>query len=507
MPLPTKHPRATARLDPERPAIIMAATGDVTTFGMLERAANRGAHRLRAAGIRSGDTIALLCGNAAEHLEAVWAADRSGVYYVCLSTHLTAPELAYILTDSGSRLLLAAQDFEAIARAAAALVPGVSVVSIRPEGDRPEIPIRDEAQGHDMLYSSGTTGRPKGIRAGPSKAGEDALDPLTAMLETRFGFGASTRYLCPAPLYHAAPLRWCLAVHRLGGTVVLLERFDAESALSAIERYRITAGQWVPTHFVRLLKLSPSVRNRYDLSSQRLAVHAAAPCPISVKQAIIDWWGPIVLEYYAGSEGNGLTAIASDEWLRKPGSVGRALIGTVHICDDSGEPRPIGEEGIVYFEGGGEFSYQNDAARTAAAANRYGWTTLGDVGRLDADVYLFLTDRRDFMIISGGVNIYPRAIEDRLIAHPAVADVAVFGIPDAEMGERVIAVVEPADGICGDDTLATALIAWARGALSGIQIPRRIDFVSALPRHANGKLYKRLLRERYLGKVDTLITS
>ncbi len=507
MPLDIKHPRATARLDPERAAIIMAATGEMTTFGMLECTANRGAHRLRAAGIRSGDTIALLCGNAAEYLEAVWAADRSGVYYVCLSTHLTAPELAYILSDSDTRLLLASQDFEAIARAAAALVPGVSVASIRPQGDWPDSPIRDEAQGHDMLYSSGTTGRPKGIRAGPSKAGVDAVDPLTAMLETRLGFGAGTRYLCPAPLYHAAPLRWCLAVHRLGGTVVLLERFDAEAALCAIERYRITAGQWVPTHFVRLLKLSPAVRSRYDLSSQRLAVHAAAPCPVTVKQAIIDWWGPIVLEYYAGSEGNGLTAITSDEWLRKRGSVGRSLIGAVHVCDDSGEPRPIGEEGIVYFEGGGDFSYQNDAARTAAAANRHGWTTLGDVGRLDADGYLFLTDRRDFMIISGGVNIYPRAIEDRLIAHPAVRDVAVFGIPDAEMGEQVIAVVELADGMHGDDTLAAALIAWARGTLSGVQIPRRIDFVAALPRHANGKLYKRLLRERYLGNPDALITG
>jgi fatty-acyl-CoA synthase len=352
-----------------------------------------------------------------------------------------------------------------------------------------------------MLYSSGTTGRPKGVRVALPEAEDVAAPTVLGMLAQRlYGLGPETVYLSPAPLYHAAPLRWSMTVQRLGGTVVMMEHFDPLAALAAIERYRADAGQWVPTHFVRMLKLDDSARNRHDLSSLRIAIHAAAPCPVAIKRAMLDWWGPILHEYYAGSEGNGLTTISSPEWLEHPGSVGRAAYGVLHVCDDDGEELPPGAEGLVYFEGGGQFAYHNDPAKTAEATNRHGWTTLGDVGRVDAEGYLYLTDRKSFMIISGGVNIYPQEVENRLVTHPRVADAAVIGAPDEEMGERVVAVVQPLDMTEATPAFAEELRCWCRAELSGVKTPRQIDFTSELPRHATGKLYKRLLRDRYWGK-------
>ena len=363
---------------------------------------------------------------------------------------------------------------------------------------QPARPIADPQPGGIMLYSSGTTGVPKGVRHPlPEEPFGENVSALVGLGKALYGFSSDMVYLSPAPLYHAAPLRWSMAVQQLGGTVVVMERFDPEAALAAIERYRVTHAQWVPTHFIRLLKLPDEVRCRYDLSSLQAVWHAAAPCPVPVKQAMIDWWGPIIGEYYAGTEGNGFCAISSAEWLRHKGSVGRNLTAQTRICGEDGEELPARSEGTVYFAGGGAFAYHNDAEKTASVANRHGWTTLGDVGWVDEEGYLYLTDRKSFMIISGGVNIYPAEIENLLVTHPEVADVAVIGAPHEEMGEEVVAVVQPRDLAAAGPALAAELMAFARANLSHVKCPRRIDFRAELPRHETGKLYKRQLVEEY----------
>jgi long-chain acyl-CoA synthetase len=371
----------------------------------------------------------------------------------------------------------------------------------------PETPIADESAGSAMLYSSGTTGRPKGVKRAGVASGGPIVAPngLSMMGQALYGWDSDSIYLSPAPLYHAAPLGWSMAVQALGGTVIVMERFDPESALAYIEKYRVTTAQWVPTHFVRMLKLPVETRAKYDLSSLKSVFHAAAPCPVPVKQAMIEWWGPIIHEYYAGTEGNGFCAINSEEWLQKKGSVGKGLMAEVKICDEAGDPVPTRAEGTVYFAGGGEFEYHNDPAKTAESRNKHGWTTLGDVGWLDEDGYLFLTDRKSFMIISGGVNIYPQEIENLIITHPKVADVAVVGAPHEEMGEEVVAVVQPVDWSEAGDALAAELNAFARANLSHVKAPRRIDFMAELPRHPTGKLYKRLIRDAYWGKSGAAI--
>jgi long-chain acyl-CoA synthetase len=371
----------------------------------------------------------------------------------------------------------------------------------------PTTPIADECAGQAMLYSSGTTGRPKGVkRAGVAAGGPiDQPNGLAMMGQALYGWNFDTIYLSPAPLYHAAPLGWSMAVHAVGGTVILMEKFDPETALALIEKHRVTTAQWVPTHFVRMLKLPEETRARYDHASLKAVFHAAAPCPAPIKQAMIDWWGPIVHEYYAGTEGNGFCVINSEEWLAKRGSVGRAIMGEVKVCDEAGDPLPPRAEGTVYFAGGGEFEYHNDPAKTAESRNKHGWTTLGDVGWLDEDGYLFLTDRKSFMIISGGVNIYPQEIENLLITHPKVADVAVVGAPHEVMGEEVVAVVQPADWAEAGEALAAEISAFARANLSHVKAPRRIEFMAELPRHPTGKLYKRLIRDAYWGKSGSVI--
>ena len=506
------HPVRHAETMPDKAAFVMAGSGEAVSYRELDARANQGAHLIRAAGLKRGDGIAVLMDNSARYLEVMWAAERTGVYCTCISSKLTAAEAEYIVRDGDCRLLIASHGVAPVASALKPLIPDVATLmvdgtiegydSFETARDlQPTTPIADPEPGGIMLYSSGTTGVPKGVRHPlPVEPFGTTLSALVPLGQALYGFSPDMVYLSPAPLYHAAPLRWSMAVQQLGGTVVVMERFDPEAALAAIERYRVTHAQWVPTHFVRLLKLPDAVRRRYDVSSLRAVWHAAAPCPIPVKRAMIDWWGPIVGEYYAGTEGNGFCAISSAEWLAHPGSVGRNLTAQTRICDEEGHELPPRSEGTVYFAGGGVFSYHNDPDKTAAAANRHGWTTLGDVGWLDEDGYLYLTDRKSFTIISGGVNIYPAEIENLLVTHPDVADVAVIGGPHEEMGEEVIAVVQPRDMGEAGPALAARLDAFARAHLSHVKVPRRIDFRAELPRHDTGKLYKRQLRDEYWAK-------
>lgn len=499
------HPSVHASQHPDKPAVIEAESGRTLTYGELDRASNRFAHVLRGHGLAPGDVIALMLDNDADYFSFAWGAQRSGMHYVCISTRLTVDEVNYILADSGARLLLlgesggalAAQlNFDGVRYSHGVALDGWADVADAMR-DVPDTPIADERAGVDMLYSSGTTGRPKGVKVPLPEEPDIAQGNVLVMVATAFGLSADSIYLTPAPLYHAAPLRWSMTVHKLGGTIVLMRHFDAEGVLAAIERYRITSGQFVPTHFVRMLKLPDAVRARYDHSTMKVAIHAAAPCPVPVKQGMIDWWGPIIWEYYAGSEGNGITMITSEQWLTHQGSVGRAISGILHICDDAGDELPARQEGLVYFEGGNPFSYHNDPAKTAESHNKHGWSTLGDIGWMDEEGFLYLTDRKSFMIISGGVNIYPQEIENHLITHPKVTDVAVIGAPHADMGEQVVAVIQPVDMAHAGPALAAELDQYAREKLSGVKIPRRIDFLAELPRHPTGKLYKRLLRDEY----------
>jgi long-chain acyl-CoA synthetase len=356
-----------------------------------------------------------------------------------------------------------------------------------------------------MLYSSGTTGRPKGIKPPLTGAPIDAPDVLTMMSQALFGFHGDCTYLSPAPLYHAAPLRLCMSIHRMGGTIVQMEKFNPEEALALIEKHKVDAGQFVPTHFVRMLKLPPEVRARYDISTMKSAVHVAAPCPVPVKEQMLFWWGPVIHEYYAGSEGNGATYVSPQDWLTHRGTVGKAVFGELHIVGEDGEEVPPRTEGTVYFGGGAPLTYHNAPEKIAENTNRHGWSTLGDVGWVDEEGFLYLTDRKSFMIISGGVNIYPQEVENLLITHPKVIDAAVVGAPDEEMGEKVVAVIQPADWAAADDDLKAELAAFCRENLSHVKSPRRFDFVQELPRHPNGKLYKRLVRDSYWGKEGSRI--
>jgi long-chain acyl-CoA synthetase len=499
------HPSIHAMGQPDKPAVIDAETGRVVTFADVDGASNRFAHLLRSHGLAAGDVIALMLDNVPEYFGIAWGAQRSGMHYVCVSTRLTADEVNYILADSGAKLLVVGESAAVLAPqisfAGARYAMGVTIdgwIALEPAmAALPLTPIADERAGVDMLYSSGTTGRPKGVKVPLPEDSAIAQGNTLVMVAMAFGLSGDSIYLTPAPLYHAAPLRWSMTVHKLGGTIVLMRHFDAEGVLQAVERYGVTSGQFVPTHFVRMLKLPAEVRAQYDHFSLKVAIHAAAPCPIPVKQAMIDWWGPIIWEYYAGSEGNGITMITSDQWLTHQGSVGKAISGILHICSEDGEEQPPRSEGLVYFEGGNPFSYHNDPAKTAESHNAQGWSTLGDIGWMDEEGFLYLTDRKSFMIISGGVNIYPQEIENHLVTHPKVIDVAVIGAPHPDMGEQVVAVIQPADMANAGDGLASELEAYCREKLSSVKIPRRIDFREELPRHPTGKLYKRLLRDEY----------
>lgn len=495
------HPRIHAAADPAKPAVIMSDGSATLTYGQLEDRADRGAHLLRARGIVRGDTVAFWLGNDPGVFEFYWAAQRCGLYITPVATALTGEEASYIVANSGAKLVVVSPEISALATLDAPA--GVEILTLdewRYQCNRqPAEPIGDERPGFHMVYSSGTTGRPKGVRLPLPEGGVTDLSILAAKARDGYGLRSEDVYLSPAPLYHTAPLVFTTNCHRLGATVVQMPRFDPEAALAAIECYKVTITQMVPTMFVRMLKLPAEVRARFDLSSLRTVIHAAAPCPVPVKHQMIEWLGPILFEYYGGSEGNGSTGITSEEWLRKPGSVGRASWGTLHICDEEGIELPAGEQGTVYFEGGWDFRYLGDEAKTRDSRNPLHptWSALGDVGYVDADGYLFLTDRKSYMIISGGVNIYPQEVENLLITHPKVADAAVIGAPDPDMGEKVVAVVQPLDMAQAGPELAEELRAYLAPQLSRLKMPKQIDFMEQLPREATGKLYKRHLRDAY----------
>jgi acyl-CoA synthetase (AMP-forming)/AMP-acid ligase II len=508
------HPSVHARSHPDKLAVIMAGSGETITYAELDRRSNRVAQLIRDRGVGIGETIAICLENHPWYFALTWGAQRSGVHYVCISSRLTAPEIAYILDDSGAKLLFGSGYLGETLDEVARLAPEVEQLRFGGEGaqsaeaalaEMPDTPIADERAGVDMLYSSGTTGRPKGVKLPlPVDPAIDQTNALMGLTMMAFGITPETVYLSPAPLYHAAPLRWSMTMHKLGGTVVVMEKFDPEHALQLIERYRVTDSQFVPTHFVRMLKLPQEVRDKYDVSSLKCAIHAAAPCPVPAKRAMIAWWGPVLYEYYAGTEGNGFTFITSQEWLERPGSVGRALTGIVRVCDENGDELPRGTEGQIFFEpteGMVPFEYHNDPAKTADAKNKHGWSSLGDVGYEDQDGYVYLTDRKSFMIISGGVNIYPQEIENLLVTHPKVADAAVIGAPDPDMGEKVVAVVQPLDWTDATPAFAEELKAYLAPQLSKVKMPKQIDFRETLPREQTGKLYKRLLRDEYWAKA------
>jgi acyl-CoA synthetase (AMP-forming)/AMP-acid ligase II len=507
------HPSHHARTHPDKIAYQMAGTGKAITYRELDELSNQGAHLFRKLGLKAGDHIALLMENRLEFMEICWAAQRSGLYYTAISRYLTQHEIAYIVADCGARVAITSPSCaDVIAGLAhdAPDAPKLYVVDQARPGLRswddaiagqPRTPIADQVAGYDMLYSSGTTGRPKGIKRESQRGPIDVPNPLMKYLCADLcGMSADSVYLSPAPLYHAAPLRFNMMLAALGGTSVIMEAFDAEEFLRLVDHHKITQAQLVPTMFVRMLKLPDEVRRRYDVSSLKGAIHAAAPCPVDIKARMIDWWGPILIEYYGGSEGNGITISTSQQWLAHRGTVGRAAIGAVKIVDDNDQELPAGQIGTVYFADGPAFSYHNDPEKTKRAYNARGWSTLGDVGYLDADGFVFLTDRKAFMIISGGVNIYPQESENVLINHPAVVDVAVFGVPNEDFGEEVKAVVQPAAMPADADAAAALereLVAYCRSELADVKCPRSIDFREELPRHPTGKLYKRLLKDEY----------
>ena len=510
------HPGVHSATRPDHPAVVVAETGASVGYAEFDQGIERLSRYLAAAGLEQGDGVVLVAENSARFLEAAWAAQRTGLYYTAMSTRLNPEEAIYILRDSGAKAVITSRSLAPLATAMREAVPEVAVwlsldggvadfdsydeavATISVAGEGPE-----KVEGADLLYSSGTTGKPKGVkRKLPLVPVEEFSDLLATLCGGLFGFNADTRYLSPAPLYHAAPLRYCIATQRLGGTVIIMEHFDPVGFLAAIDRYRATHTQVVPTMFVRLLKLPEEQRLRADLSSLTFCLHAAAPCPVPVKQAMLDWWGPIVHEYYAGTEGNGFVYASPQDWISHPGTVGKSLTGPVHILDDEDVEVPVGQTGTVFFEQGA-FEYHNDPEKTAASRNEKGWTTLGDIGYLNEEGYLFLTDRKAYMIISGGVNIYPQEAENVLTMHPAVADVAVFGVPDEEMGEAVKAVVQPAADAVPGPELERELIAYCREQLTHYKCPRSVDFEAELPRHPTGKLYKRLLRDRYWPEAVT----
>ena len=511
------HPGVHAAATPDKSAYIMAESGESISYRELEEDSNRIAQYFRDQGLKIGDGVAFFMENNASYFKLCWGAHRAGLYYTCISSYLTADEVEYIVGDCAAKVFVTSQARAGIAAELNGRMPGVQArLMVGGEIDGyadlertiaayPATPIADETEGSDMLYSSGTTGRPKGIKTPLKNEPLGTPGNMMVIFDKLYGVTSESIYLSPAPLYHAAPLRFCLGMHRVGATVIVMEQFDAERSLQYIERYAATHSQWVPTMFVRMLKLPEDTRAKYDVSSLRVAIHAAAPCPIQVKEQMIDWWGPVLHEYYAGTEGNGFCAIGSQDWLQHKGSVGKALIGVLHIADDDGNELPAGEAGTIFFSDGNEFEYHNDPDKTAASRNAKGWSTLGDVGHVDEEGYLYLTDRKAFMIISGGVNIYPQEVENLLVTHPAVMDAAVIGVPNEDFGEEVKAVVQPVDPDAAGPDLEAELIGFCRQHLSHIKCPRSVDFDPALPRHANGKLYKRLVKDRYWGRHDTRI--
>ena len=507
------HPGTFAASTPDKPALIMGSSGHTVTFAELDAAANRLSQLLHSAGLRPGDHIAICMENHPRYLEVIWGCHYAGLVYTACSSRLTSHELAYIINDCNAKAFITSKYKS---DQASEVLPSIGNASLRLMLDgtvtgyeayetavasQSATALPDRVAGMDMLYSSGTTGMPKGVTREFVPLPLDTTPiGVVGLLGMLFGFKQESVYLSPAPLYHAAPLRFCLSAQAMGATIVVMEHFDAEDYLRLVEQHRITHSQVVPTMFVRMLKLDPGVRTKYDISSLECVIHAAAPCPVQVKKQIIEWFGPVVHEYYAGTEGNGFVYCNSAMWLAHEGTVGTPINCTVHVCDENGAEMPQGESGTIWFEGGASFEYHNDPEKTKGSRHPKGWSNLGDVGYLDKDNFLYLTDRKAYMIISGGVNIYPQEAENVLVTHPKVVDVAVFGVPNEEFGEEVKAVVQPAVMPTSDDeakALASELITFCRSQLADIKCPRSIDFRPELPRHPTGKLYKRLLKDEY----------
>ncbi|GAT11844.1 acyl-CoA synthetase [Mycolicibacterium novocastrense] len=492
---------------PDTPALI-DADGDVVTYAQLHTRSRQVAAVLHDAGLRRGDAVTLVLPNRREFLEITWGCQLSGLYYSAVNTHFTPDEVAYVVADSEAKAVIVDASMPALGAHLIDSAPGVDLRigvggeltgwrryedALAAAGTPP--PISD---GTEMLYSSGTTGRPKAVRRPlpTDGAGSWGQNLLETTLRRRYGMTTDGVYLSPAPLYHAAGVNYTMAAHRVGATAVLMRKFDAEEVLRLIESHRVTHAQFVPTMFVRMLKLPPAFRQRYDLSSLQCVIHAAAPCPVEVKHQMMNWFGPIIHEYYGGTEGFAGSSIGPQEWLAHPGSVGRP-VNPVHVVAEDGTELPPGEAGELFFEGGPAFEYFKDPEKTASVANEHGWRSLGDVGYVDDEGYLYLTDRSTFMIVSGGVNIYPQEAENLLVTHPKLVDAAVFGVPNAEFGEEVKAVVQPAGGVAVGPALEQELIEYCRSRLAAYKCPRTIDFEPDLPRDPNGKLYKRRLRDRY----------
>ena len=508
-------PGAFLNTHPEKLAVVMGASGFTQTFAQLDAGANRVSHLLRSAGVRPGDHVAICMENHDRYLEVVWGCHYAGAVYTACSSRLTSGELTYILNDCQAKVFItskymsdqAAEIVEATAGLTLRLMLDGTIAAyesfeLAVEAQPASALDEDRIAGIDMLYSSGTTGQPKGVSRAfiplPLETTANGVSPILALL---FGVTGESVYLSPAPFYHAAPLRFCMAAQQLGCTVIAMEHFDPEQYLALTQEHRATVSQVVPTMFVRMLKLPAEVRAKYDVSSLQCVIHAAAPCPVPVKQQMIEWFGPIIHEYYAGTEGNGFVYCSSTQWLAHPGTVGTPIGCVLHICGDDGEELPQGESGTIYFEGGAQFEYHNDAEKTKSSRHpSQPWSTLGDVGHLDPDNFLFLTDRKSYMIISGGVNIYPQESENVLVTHPKVIDVAVFGVPNDDFGEEVKAVVQPVTMPASAEegaALSKELIAYCRSQLADVKCPRSIDFRVELPRHPTGKLYKRLLKDEY----------
>ena len=487
------------------PALIVA-DGATVSYGELYARSQRVAALLHQAGLRRGDAVALVLPNCPQFFEITWGCQLSGLYYSAVNTHFTPDEVAYVVDDSEAKAVFVDASMGDVAARLREANAGLRISvggslpgwrsyedGLSAAGNAP--PVSD---GSEMLYSSGTTGRPKAVRRPlPSDGnGSWAQGVLEMALRHYYKMTETSVYLSPAPLYHAAGVNYTMGVHRVGAAAIIMAKFDAETVLRLIQNHRVTHAQFVPTMFVRMLKLPQQVRQKYDVPSLGYVIHAAAPCPVDVKHRMMDWFGPIIYEYYGGTEGFAGTTIGPEEWLAHPGSVGKPLT-TVHVIGEGGEELAVGETGELFFEGGPDFEYFKDAEKTASVTNERGWRSLGDMGFVDEAGYLYLTDRSTFMIVSGGVNIYPQEAENLLVMHPKLIDAAVFGVPNDEFGEEVKAVVRPVAGVAAGPELEAELIAYCRSHLAGYKCPRTVDFDPELPRDPNGKLYKRRIRERY----------
>jgi long-chain acyl-CoA synthetase len=514
---PVYHPRAVAAATPDKPALIMADQGQSITYGELVRRSDQAGHLFAALGVKQGDTLAIMIENHVCYPELIWGAKNSGIRYVAVSTHLNGADAAYVIGDCGATLLITSRACAPLASDAVrglrnlpkllmidgAIEPFLSYELLLAE--QPDTPVTGRRRGPSMLYSSGTTGRPKGVRTEFPDAPPETPPQRLAMLLEQYGFDATTVFINPGPYYHAAPGRMMVSIHRTGGTVVGFRTFNPVATLDAIGKYGGTHGFFVPTMFGRMLALPDDVRRAARTRTMRHAIHGAAPCPLHVKREMIDWWGPVISELYGGTEAFGHSFITSEEWLAHPGSVGKPANGcALRITGADGKEVPVGEAGRIMMKNGMDVAYHGDAEKTAALYDDTGFASLGDIGYVDAEGYLYLTDRESHMIIVGGVNIYPQEAENILLEHPAIADVAVIGVPDADMGEAIRGVVQLKAGHETTEDLAENIIAFCRARLSLHKCPRSIDFATELPRNDAGKLVKRLLRDQYWRAEDRL---